>query len=209
VEQNSTLPEDSGITLESLPEAAQARLKAFEEMLVVWNEKINLISRSTVHHISTRHIRDSLQLLEHIPEGAKTLTDFGSGGGFPGIVLAIANDNLDVHLIESDAKKATFLREAARHTGCEAHILNTRVEDLEPWENDVLTARAFAPMGELLAYVAPFYSEKTVGLFLKGAKIEEEIEKAQENWEFDYELRPSKTDGTGKIVVLTKLTKRG
>ena len=124
------------------------RMKAYVDLLLTWNKRINLISKSTEPEIWKRHILDSAQLYPLIPRDCSSLMDFGSGAGFPGLVLAIMGVR-GVRLVESDARKCAFMREAARITQTEAQVLNQRVESIPPIAVDVITARALAPMADL------------------------------------------------------------
>jgi 16S rRNA (guanine527-N7)-methyltransferase len=189
-----------------------ARLEAFAALLVVWQRKMNLIAPSTVSELWTRHIADSLQLLKLAPE-ARSWIDLGSGGGFPGMVIACAlQPPATVHLIESNAKKAAFLREAARLTGASATVHPVRIEDFLKTNQivpDVVTARALAPLPKLLDYVAPFVEKGAQALLLKGQDVADELTEASKYWKIDAELVPSLTEAAGRIVVIRGLQRLG
>ena len=123
------------------------RLDVFAELLQRWNQRINLVSPRDLPHLWDRHVTDSLQLLDELPPGAP-FVDLGSGGGFPGLVLAIANDS-PVTLVEADQRKASFLREAARATGTTANVIARRIEQADLPPTRYLTARALAPLPRL------------------------------------------------------------
>jgi len=146
---------------------------------------------------------DSAQLAILVPETARDIVDLGSGGGFPGLVLAIMLDR-PVHLIEATAKKAAFLREAARVTSAPAIVHNRRIEELDPWPADVITARALAPLDRLLDLAAPFLTasggRRPVCLFPKGATAEHELTTAQKSWKMQIERYPSMTDPEGIVL---------
>lgn len=184
------------------------RLDAYVELLNTWQATTNLIAPSTLGSIWTRHIVDSLQILAFAPD-AKTWVDLGSGGGFPGIVIAcMLNAPGIVHLVESNAKKAAFLREAARVTGAPAKIHNLRIEDFNKQFQgpaDIVTARALAPLPELLGFVAPFLKMGAQALLLKGQDVEGELTQAAKYWKIDAQLKPSKTDPKGRIMVVRDL----
>ena len=184
------------------------RLDAYVALLNTWQATTNLIAPSTIGTIWTRHIVDSLQLLTLAP-GAKTWVDLGSGGGFPGIVIACTlNSSGMVHLVESNAKKAAFLREAARVTGAPAKIHNLRIEDFNAQFQgpvDIVTARALAPLPELLGFAAPFLKMGAQALLLKGQDVEGELTLAAKYWKIDADLKPSKTDPKGRIMVVRSL----
>jgi len=188
------------------------RLDRFVETLLAWQQRINLIAPSTESKLWTRHIADSLQLLALAPQ-AKTWVDLGSGGGFPGLVIACAltdKPGARVHLVESSTKKAAFLREAARATGAPAQIHAVRIEDFV--ENltiavDVVTARALAPLVRLLAATYPLLKTGTLGLFPKGQDVVAELTEAAKCWSIQLSLAPSLTDPNAKIVRVTSIEK--
>jgi 16S rRNA (guanine527-N7)-methyltransferase len=185
-----------------------ARLDAFVELFMTWQSKTNLIAPSTERAIWSRHVADSLQILP-LALDAKTWVDLGSGGGFPGLVVACAlNPPAIVHLVESNAKKAAFLREASRVTGAPAKIHNLRIEDFNKQfqgHADIVTARALAPLPELLGFCAPFIKMGAQALLLKGQDIGDELTQAAKYWKIDAELKPSLTDPKGRILVVRSL----
>lgn len=151
------------------------RLQRYAEALERWQKRINLVSRATLSDLWRRHMLDSAQLLPLIPVRATRLTDLGSGAGFPGLVLAILGVP-EVHLVECDARKCTFLREAARLTNTKnVTVHNRRVEEMPPETFDVVTARALARLPELLRLARRFAGPETVLLFPKGRGIAEEL----------------------------------
>ena len=147
---------------------------------------------------------DSAQLFPLIPAGIRTLLDMGSGAGFPGLVLAIMGVP-QVHLVESDQRKCAFLREAARITQAPATIHAKRIEDLAAFPVDVLTARALAPVAELLDWSARFISEKTTCIFPKGQNVEVELTDAHKRWRITVNQRPSRTDSRGTILCINEV----
>jgi 16S rRNA (guanine527-N7)-methyltransferase len=185
-----------------------SRLDAFVALLLEWQVTTNLIASSTIREIWSRHVADSLQLLKFAPY-ARTWIDLGSGGGFPGMVIACAlAPPGEVHLVESNAKKAAFLREAARVTGAPAKIHVVRVENfpqISALKPDIVTARALAPLPKLLGYVAPFVERGAKALLLKGQDVEEELTEASKYWRIDAELAPSETDASGRILIVKGL----
>lgn len=179
------------------------RLKLYADRLERWNKAINLVAKSTLPDLWRRHFLDSAQLFERLPEKPagrqRVLVDFGSGAGFPGLVLAIMGAG-DVHLIESDQRKAAFLREVSRETGAEAHIHSQRIEAVKPFPADVVTARALAPLADLLAYAEPFMGPHAVCLFLKGKSAEEELTAAAQEWKMEVKRRPSRSDPSALLL---------
>jgi 16S rRNA (guanine527-N7)-methyltransferase len=189
-----------------------AALETYAALLVKWQKAINLVSGTTLNDLWRRHFLDSAQLLPLLapPEAADGgITDLGSGAGFPGLVLAILSGR-PTRLIESDQRKAAFLGEAARATGCadRVQIHAGRIEGLKPWMAGTLTARALADLGQLLEWAAPFVGSGTVLLFPKGAKADEELTAAARVWTMVTERRRSITDSTGLILRLSHLERR-
>lgn len=188
-----------------IPAKVMDRLDRFVAALLQWQATTNLVAPSTLPELWTRHVADSLQLLPLAPN-AKHWVDLGSGGGFPGLVLACAladSPGSVVHLVESNLKKAAFLREAARLTGVPAKVHAVRIEDFvdgfaEPVE--IVTARALSPLDNLLESAYPLLTKGAEALFLKGQDIEVELTRASKCWSIDAELIPSATDSFGRIV---------
>jgi 16S rRNA (guanine527-N7)-methyltransferase len=183
------------------------RLDTFVDLLLRWQEKLNLIAPSTIPELWTRHIADSLQLLPLAPS-ARRWVDFGTGGGFPGLVLACAlreKPGAVVHLVESNGKKAAFLRQVARQLSVPALVHSQRINDFVASfkdSADVVTARAVAPLRELVGLAAPLLSKGAQGLFLKGRDVEAELIEASKYWSLTVELVPSRTEADGRIVVV-------
>jgi 16S rRNA (guanine527-N7)-methyltransferase len=179
------------------------RLARYGDLLIKWQRRINLVSAETLGDLWRRHMLDSAQLLRLLPPQPSNVADIGSGAGFPGLVLAILGVR-QVHLIESDARKCAFLVEAARAAGLDAGrnpvIHRTRVEAIEGLRVDVVTARACAPLAKLLGYAAPMLRAESVCLFLKGARVEEELTEAEKQWRMEVERFPSLSDPSGTIL---------
>lgn len=190
------------------------RLERFVALVLQWQLTTQLIASSTVPRLWSRHIADSLQLLHPAPSAACTWVDLGSGGGFPGLVLACAladKPGVAVHLVESNAKKAAFLREAARVTGAPAVVHHMRIEKFaEVFEGraEVITARALAPLPELLDYCAPLWTTGTQALLLKGQDVGVELTEATRYWNMEHTLAPSRTDPKARIVIVRMLQRR-
>jgi 16S rRNA (guanine527-N7)-methyltransferase len=187
------------------------RLDRFVALLLAWQQKTNLIAPSTIPHLWTRHVADSLQLLDHAPPEARVWVDFGSGGGFPAIPVACAlaeTPGAQVHLVESNGKKAAFLREAARVTGVPAHIHQQRVEDFGDSYGEtvhVVSARALAPLKTLCDQAFPLIARGAIGLFPKGQDVDVELTEAAKCWNIQADKQPSKTSPEGCIVVIHSL----
>jgi 16S rRNA (guanine527-N7)-methyltransferase len=188
------------------------KLNIYERLLKQWQGTINLVAPSTLDDIWHRHFADSAQLWPLAKGKSGLWLDLGSGAGFPGLILAIlaANAGESRHtLIESDSRKAAFLRQVARETGTLVDILCTRIENAETHAKvkdvNVMTARALAPLPRLAELVAPYFGPSTTGLFLKGREVSAEIGEAAQNWQFDYDLQPSLTDDAARVLLLKAL----
>jgi 16S rRNA (guanine527-N7)-methyltransferase len=189
-----------------------SRLEAYAALLRKWQKAINLVSAATLEDLWRRHFLDSAQLLPLLAPaeaGDGGITDLGSGAGFPGLVLAIVSGR-PTQLVESDQRKAAFLGEAARATGCadRVKIHAGRIAAQTPWTAGTVTARALADLGQLLEWAAPFVGSDTVLLFPKGAKADEELTAAERVWKIVTERRRSITDSTGLILRLSHLERR-
>ena len=186
-----------------------ARLKVYEESLKDWQTKMNLVSSSSLGNAWQRHFEDSVQLLDLLPSGARTLYDFGTGAGFPGMVLAIMAQEqlpeLKVTLVESTAKKTLYLKHVAELTGAKVTIINDRIENLKPAKVDVITSRALASLDKLLNYSKPLCRPDTVLIFPKGQSHQAEIAEAKKNWSFDIEIYASRSSNEGAILLITNL----
>jgi 16S rRNA (guanine527-N7)-methyltransferase len=188
-----------------------ALLDRFVELLLATQSHTNLIGPATVAAVWTRHIADSLQLLDLAP-AALTWLDIGSGGGFPGLVLACAladRPNAVVHLVESQGKKAAFLRQVVEALALPATVHHRRIEDgaldVAP---DAVTARAVAPLPRLLDYVAPFVKSGAKALLSKGQDVEAELTEAAKYWKIEAELAPSRTNPASRILIVRALRRR-
>lgn len=208
-----TLTDDraQALRLVSVSRETRDRLDRYVELLLAWQRTTNLIAPSTASEVWTRHIADSAQLLELVPPTAQTWIDIGSGAGFPGLVVACAlAPPATVHLVESNAKKAAFLREAVRVTGAPALVHAQRIEDFfQSFQGhpDIVTARAVAPLATLLGYVEPLVKKGAQALLLKGQDVERELTDAAKYWRIEADLVPSKTDSKARIVVVRKVSR--
>ncbi len=204
---------ERALALTPVSHETRARLDRFVALLLQWQSHTNLIANSTVPQIWTRHIADSLQLIDLAPD-AKAWVDFGSGAGFPGIVIACAladTPGVQVHLIESRIKKANFLREAAAAAGVQVTVHADRVEncvDRLAGKVDIVTARALASLKDLCGYAAPLIQKGSIALFHKGQDVEVELTEASKYWSIQADLLPSMTSEAARIVKITGLTKR-
>ncbi|WP_137042627.1 16S rRNA (guanine(527)-N(7))-methyltransferase RsmG [Pseudolabrys sp. FHR47] len=186
------------------------RLDIYVELLLRWQQTTNLISPSTIPQLWTRHIADSLQLIALAPD-AKIWVDLGSGGGFPAIPVACVlagTQGAMVHLVESNGKKAAFLREVIRATQVPAQVHAERIEKyVASTVNsvDVVSARALAPLKTLCDQAFPLIERGAIGLFLKGLDVESELTEASKYWKLEAERVPSKTSPDGCVVIVRNL----
>jgi len=187
---------------------ARARLDRFADLLLRWNSRINLISRADEAALWPRHILDSAQLVPLLPSAPGTLIDLGSGGGFPGLVLALLT-SWRVHLVESDQRKAAFLREAARETGAAVTIHAVRAETLRIVPAQVVTARALAPIAALLPLAVPLLAMDGVGLFPKGRGAEAELTATAAEWHMRVERFPSLTSPGATLLRISEIRRAG
>jgi 16S rRNA (guanine527-N7)-methyltransferase len=203
----------SALALTPVSRETEMRLDRYVELLHEWQAKTNLVAPSTLPHLWTRHISDSLQLLALAPT-AKSWIDFGSGGGFPGVVLACAlvdTPGATVHLVERNAKKSAFLREALRVTGSPGMVHLSDIEDIVDrvaGPIDCVTARALAPLNQLIGFAEPLITKGAKALFLKGQDVESELTEATRYWKMKPNLHSSRTGGQGWIVELDHIERR-
>ena len=191
-------------------EKTKEKFKIYEETLKKWQKKINLVSPTTLSDIINRHIMDSAQLAPLIIGRHKKILDMGSGAGFPGLVLAILNQNegrgdWNVHLVESDARKCAFIQEVARLTNTKIYLHNCRIESLTDFKADVITARALKEVKTLIEYAVPFLLPGTHCLFLKGKNVDLELEWATNSYNFVAKKIPSITQGSF-ILEITEIS---
>jgi 16S rRNA (guanine527-N7)-methyltransferase len=203
----------AALKLTPVSRETEARLDRYVDLVRQWQAKTNLVAPSTLPNLWTRHISDSLQLLTLAPS-AKIWADLGSGGGFPGIVLACALAEIPgsmVHLVERNAKKAAFLREALRVTRSRGAVHLAEIGDSVDRITgpvDCVTARAVAPLHQLIGFAAPLVRMGAKALFLKGQDVEAELTEATKYWNIKPRLHPSRTGGQGWIVELDQIERR-
>lgn len=201
------------LALTPVSRETQQRLEIYVDLLLKWQQTTNLIAPSTIPHIWTRHVADSLQFVELVSD-ATTWVDLGSGGGFPAIPVACVlagKPGAVVHLVESNGKKAAFLREAIRATGVPAQVHAERIEKFVAGtvnSVDVVSARALAPLKTLCDQAFPLIERGAIGLFAKGLDVEAELTEASKYWKIEMQTVPSKTSRDGCIVVVRHLTAR-
>ena len=192
----------TGVSRETLD-----RLTAYVDLLSQWNRRINLVSANTMGDLWRRHILDCAQLYKMLPRRTQSIVDLGAGAGLPGLILA-AMGAPGVHLIESDMRKAAFLREAARIMDVAPVIHAERIEKTAAFPADVVVARACANLSQLIEYSERFIGRQTLCLFLKGEAVQDELAEAGKTWALDAEITPSQSDPSGAIVKLSSIARR-
>jgi len=187
------------------------RLSIYAALVQKWNPRINLVSRASLENLRARHIADSAQLHDLAPHPVAHWADLGSGGGFPGLVIAILAQETGtpgrVTLVESDARKSAFLRTVIRETGIAATVLTRRIEAAAPLGADVLSARALADLATLLGHAARHLAPGGAAIFPKGASWRQEIAEAQSKWQFISRVDKSRTDPDAVILHITGVSR--
>jgi 16S rRNA (guanine527-N7)-methyltransferase len=196
--------EAAGALLRDVSHETKQRLEAFVALLLRWNGTVNLIARGDESAVWQRHISDSLQLIPLIQAKPSRAIDFGSGAGFPGLVVALAT-GIHFDLIEADQRKAAFLREAIRVTGTPASVHPVRAETAAIEPAPLLTARAVAPLPALVPLAERLLSPSGVCLFHKGANVEVELTAASRSWQMHVERLPSRTSRSATILRISEI----
>lgn len=185
------------------------KLEAFSALVLKWTPKINLIAPQSAKDIWNRHIVDSVQVYEHAPENWQTWVDLGSGGGFPGVVIAVLDPaRRPVTLVESDERKCLFLKTARRELDLNLVVLNQRIDDIEESGFDVVSARALAPLDTLLGYAQTLLQPQGTALFPKGRRYDEELTVAKSIWDFELDPLQSITSPDSCILRIARIAKR-
>ncbi len=202
------------MTTESLPNVSREtneRLAQYIDLLRKWNPSINLVAKSTIPDAWRRHIVDSAQIFRFMATPVEHWADLGSGGGFPGLVIAImamdTGSPCKISLVESDVRKCAFLRTVIRETGVKAEVLNDRIEDIVPLGADILSARALADLSSLLGFAERHMSPEGAALFPKGENWQKEVQAAQSKWHFDYQFVKSETEEGPVILRITGVSR--
>jgi 16S rRNA (guanine527-N7)-methyltransferase len=180
-------------------------LETFVASCRAWGRVTNLVSAEDRERLWERHVADSLQLVPLAAAAGPSWIDLGSGGGFPGLVVAIVRRNTRMTLVESNRKKASFLIQAAARVGVTVRVEPRRIEALPPAPHDVVSARALAPLDTLLALSERFFGDHTLGLFAKGRDADKEVEAARTRYRFVLQRKPSRTDPCAAILAVTHL----
>ena len=190
-----------------LIEKNKIRLIKYVDFLIEYNNKINLIGKSTINDIWNRHITDSLQLVKNIDNYNIKIADLGSGAGLPGIPLSIIGIK-EVHLFEKSVRKCEFLEQAKNFSNNKIIVRNENLNEIKKENFDIIVSRALADLNTLLHFSKNLSTKSTKLLFLKGKKIYNEIEEAKKYWHFDYKLIDSITSNEGKIIEITSFAEK-
>ncbi len=184
----------------------------YKNLLSKWNEKINLVSKNTLVDIWERHFLDSGQIIKHVEASGKRWVDVGSGAGFPGLVIALLLRDRKIDcalvLVEKNPKKCFFLKEVIRKLNLTVEVVNDNIYTLEPLNADILTARAFSELNNLIEISFRHRKKGGICLFLKGENYRIELDKALNYWFFDYDIVDSLSSSSGKIIGVKKIFKR-
>ena len=184
----------------------------YETLLSKWNEKINLVSKNTLVDIWERHFLDSGQIIKHVEVSGKRWVDVGSGAGFPGLVVALLlrdrKIDCDLVVVEKNPKKVFFLNEVIRKLNLSVEVVNDNIDNLEPLNADILTARAFSELNNLIEIAFRHRKKEGICLFLKGENYRFELDKTLNYWFFDYDIVDSLSSSSGKIIRVKKIFKR-
>ncbi|RFB78038.1 16S rRNA (guanine(527)-N(7))-methyltransferase RsmG [Methylovirgula sp. 4M-Z18] len=206
--QTNTLNDyQTALSLMDVSRETLERLQIYADLLIKWQKTINLVSPATLPHLWVRHIADSAQVLDCAPE-ARVWVDIGSGGGFPGLVTAMRladRPDAKVHLVESDQRKCAFLREVSRATGAPAEVHVGRIETILPGLNievNAVSARALAPLAQLVDYTKNLLEKGAIGVFLKGQDVDKELTSIVKYSNLNYQLKLSKTHQDARIVIV-------
>lgn len=184
-----------------VPRETQEKLDCYVQLLIKWQARINLISSKTLPEIWHRHILDSAQLVSYLPKTPSVILDMGSGAGLPGVILAILTRH-QLHLVESDSRKIAFMRTALRETGTSAILHEQRMETVPALRPDIITARALAPLSQLITLASGQHHEKIEYLFLKGREAKQELTALPACPKMEAECLPSMTDSQASIIRL-------
>lgn len=186
------------------------KLKTYEASLHEWQNKFNLVSNASLENAWQRHFEDSVQLFKFIPTSARTMLDFGSGAGFPALVLAIMAQEklpqLKVKLIESIKKKTLYLNTVKELCQLNVDVVNDRIENLPAQKVDVITSRAMCNLNDLLKYSLRFTTKQTLMIFPKGRSYQEELDEARRNWKFDCRIEKNEVSDDGVILLINHLS---
>ena len=184
----------------------------YDTLMSKWNEKINLVSKNTLVDIWERHFLDSGQIIKHVEVSGKRWVDVGSGAGFPGLVVALLlrdrKIDCDLVLVEKNPKKGFFLKEVIRKLNLSVEVVNDNIDTLEPLNADILTARAFSELNNLIEIAFRHRKKEGICLFLKGENYRIELDKTLNYWFFDYDMVDSLSSSSGKIIRVKKIVKR-
>ena len=186
------------------------KLKTYEASLHEWQNKFNLVSNASLENAWQRHFEDSVQLFKFIPTSARIMLDFGSGAGFPALVLAIMTQEklpqLKVKLIESIKKKTLYLNTVKELCQLNVDVVNDRIENLPAQKVDVITSRAMCNLNDLLKYSLRFTTKQTLMIFPKGRSYQEELDEARRNWKFDCRIEKNEVSDDGVILLINHLS---
>lgn len=202
--QNAVNSKDLNVSRETIE-----KLEIFAQLIEKWTKTINLISPSSIPELWDRHILDSVQVYQLAPKRWQSWVDLGSGGGLPGIVVAILDERSQpITLVESDKRKCLFLKTVRRELSLDIRVCDERIEDATLGPATVVSARALAPLDKLLGYCHNLLSPDGVALFSKGVRYQDELDEAATSWHFDVTAHPSQTEPDARILKISRISRR-
>jgi len=197
------------VMIQSVSRETLERLNYFSDLVLKWTKAINLIAPKTATNIWDRHIKDSAQIYYVAPYNWRNWTDIGSGGGMPGLVVSILDEQQrPVTLIESDKRKCMFLNTVKRELNLNITVINGRIEDQKITSADILSARALAPLDQLFKYSTTLLNQDGRAIFLKGAQFQEDLDQASKNWQFNLKTHPSQTNKDSRVLQFSRIKPR-
>lgn len=195
--------------MDGVSRETMARLEGYEDLIRRWNPRINLVAPSSLPHIRQRHIEDCLQITQYIAPNGGLWVDLGSGGGLPGLVIAIVNADQDTQflLVESDQRKSVFLRTVIRELGLKnASVKTARIEEIDPLNAAYISARALAPLPRLMPYLQRHLAPDGQAWLMKGQQWQSELAEAEQNWRFNVNAHPSLTQDGAAILEISRIS---
>ncbi|MBT4951261.1 MAG: 16S rRNA (guanine(527)-N(7))-methyltransferase RsmG [Pelagibacteraceae bacterium] len=183
------------------------KIEFFISQIINYNKHTNLVGKSTIENIWERHVLDCLQLSKHINEKKLKIFDIGTGAGLPGVLLSIIGYK-NVLMVDSVKKKTDFIKRVVKELTLSARVQNKRIEKVKGVKQDIIVSRALAPLSKLLTYALLHSEKNTTLLFLKGRSVNNEIEIAMKNFDFDFKKFESVSSGDGCILQINNFIKK-
>jgi len=187
------------------------KLMHYQSVALKWNKKINLVSPVSATEFWDRHIVDSVQVFHVKQNWTGHYVDLGSGGGLPGVVCSVLKRNRkmdgSITFVESDLRKAAFLRTISRELSLEIAVVAKRIDSVESLDADILTARALAPLPALLGFAQLHLSPAGTAVFPKGSRWQQEVADARQQWTFDLQAHQSHTSPDSRLLEIEGISR--